>query len=223
MPRRQPRKPTTPFGVIVFSKSGKVSRRLELLSTNKDEQQSQVAQRFCEGLRKSYRLEAGDASPVAGTFPDAMISVDGKPIDLEITEIVQSRDFELPPIPLTPEQRALLGRYTPDPKPNVQLDEAKRRTSLWRAIDGKLKKNYPTGGARPLWLLVFSTSPAIETLYIQDGVLRVGEPLRIARLVLAVRGPGPFQQIWFTNLLTRPVRVWPPGMDGRQVAPEAPT
>jgi len=86
--------------------------------------------------------------------------------------------------------------------------------SLWRAIERKLQKRYSPGSpARPLWLLIFSTSPCIETLYIRAGRLMVGRPLAVARMVLHAQGAGPFSQVWFTNLVTRPVRVWPPGAD----------
>jgi hypothetical protein len=73
-----------------------------------------------------------------------------------------------------------------------------------------LDKHYAPDRDAATWLLVFTTSPHILTITSRGGMSAIEEPLRRARELAASRSIEPFSEIWFSNLLTRPVRVCPP-------------
>ena len=52
MAKMKPSKPTQPYGVINFSKSGKVKKEMFVLSGEKEKQELGVAQVFVQGLKK---------------------------------------------------------------------------------------------------------------------------------------------------------------------------
>ena len=58
-------------------------------------------------------------------------------------------------------------------------------------------------------LLVFTTDVLYETEYYSLGQLQTSPALNFARDSLNKQERHAFEQIWFSNLQTRPVLVWP--------------
>lgn len=204
-----PRKPTSPFGYIAFSKSGRVTKVMHQLSEVKEEQEMQVSSNFVEAynsLNLGPKLE--NLCQLGQRDHDAIVYMRGVSIQLQITELVaRSYTFEMN------DDDYNSGRFTEavqlsyGSKPH-RIDPTLRDEALWRAIEKKIAKSYspPQNGA--LWLIVFSNDVLYKTEYIDAGVPAISKALHIARTNLTF-GAGPFAEVWFTNLQTRPVRVWP--------------
>jgi hypothetical protein len=220
MPSRQHEKPTTPFGFVAFSKDGTVDISLSTLPKVKDDQEAEVIRRFAHDLTCHYGLSVSDIMMLPERDHDASMTINGQHVVLQITEIWQ-RGFELPPgspDPGNPNAIGYLSAINHLPAVNdhstiinvaIQLDSSKMNDAIRRAIEKKLDKHYAPDGDTT-WLLVFTTSPHLLTETFRDGEHVIEEPLRRAREFMAGRSPDPFSQIWFTNLITRPVRIWPP-------------
>jgi hypothetical protein len=80
------------------------------------------------------------------------------------------------------------------------------------AIEWKLEKLYAKSDSETLWLVVFCTSTYLQPEYYEGGRLRVSAALIEARKYLQALPNCVFDEIWYTNLLTRPVRIWPEGI-----------
>lgn len=92
-----PRKPTNPFGHIDFSKSKRLTKHMEQLSHVKEDQELQVVERFVESYN---RMDIGPAitgiQPLAQDDHDAVASMDGIPLQIQVTELVeQMYTFEM--------------------------------------------------------------------------------------------------------------------------------
>ena len=88
------------------------------------------------------------------------------------------------------------------------------RTCLTRAIQRKLDKHYSKPDSETLWLVMFCTSTYLLTEYYDAGQLKVSDALVEARRYLRSLRDCIFDEIWYTNLQTRPIRVWP--VEGEQ-------
>lgn len=88
-----------------------------------------------------------------------------------------------------------------------RIDREKRDRALGELIEKKLDKNYSTNPSLPLWLIVFSTF-TYSTEYYENGHLQSSEALRFARTIIDNRTQIAFDQIWFTDLICRPVEIW---------------
>lgn len=205
-----PRKPTQPFGHLAFSKSGRVKKEMQLLSDVKEAQELQVAASFVEAYN---RLALGSAISNLKSLDendhDASALLNGLPLEFQVTELVE-RSYT---IEMTKEEydagvftEAVQLNYGARPR---RVDQALRDEALWRAIDKKLAKSYARPADGSLRLLVFSVGALYPTEYISGGVFMVSPALALARRELATSGIAPFTAVWFTNLQTRPVRVWP--------------
>lgn len=205
-----PQKPTQPFGYIAFAKSGRVTKHMDQLSGIKEQQELQVAVKFVDAYN---RLQLGpsitDVEPLEQNDHDAIAFMNGLPLQIQVTELVQrAYTFEMT------QEEYDGGKF----KEAVQLgygarphciDTALRDEALWRVIENKLNKSYSVPARGALLLLVFTTDTLYHTEYVNAGVPTVSAALQHARNMLAALGRGPFSHVWFTNLQTRPVRIWP--------------
>jgi len=202
-------KPTDPFGYIAFPKSGEAEVSLSKLPTVKDDQEAEVAQIFTEQLTRLFGCTVSDLSRLDERGHDASMVINGQCVVLQITEIRQ-KEFELPPGSPDPGNPKSIGFFSAVSNAAIQLDTSKMNDAIRRAIERKLDKHYAPDRSAATWLLVFTTSQHILTEISCDGELVIEEPLRRAREFAAGRSLSPFSEIWFSNLVTRPVRIWPP-------------
>ena len=102
-------------------------------------------------------------------------------------------------------REATQGAYGARPR---RVDVAWRDRALADLVSQKIAKSYAKPANCELWLVVFTTMHYL-TEYVESGVLRVSEALRLARARLQGTTSAPFDEVWITNLRTRPVRIWP--------------
>lgn len=209
MKKNQPRKPTVPFGSIVFGDDGSVRRSISKLPETKVAQELEVANRFCELLRKYQGLDVSAPISLDEFGHDAAITVMGISVQLQITEI-SPREFELPPGSPNQGDPKAIGFFSATSTFATSLDIDALNESVLNAIRRKIEKHYVREVHTKLWLLVFSTSPFIKMEHFKDGELKIGEPLRRARAYFDSNPWLPFDEVWFSNLQLRPVRVLPP-------------
>jgi hypothetical protein len=88
-----------------------------------------------------------------------------------------------------------------------RIDEELRDQALTDVITKKVKKSYARTPGLPTWLVVFSTTHYL-TEYVQYGEIQTSEALRRARDYLSACSRSVFQEVWFTDLQTRPIEVW---------------
>lgn len=205
-----PRKPTRPFGHIAFSKDGKVSKEMRQLSEIKEVQELEAVSTFAD-LFNSLEAERQirDITQLEQNGQDFSVRIGSTTVEIQLTELVnRSYLFEMS------QAEYDAGRF----KETVQLEYGKqplrvdpllRDKALWALIAKKIAKSYSPPANADLWLLIFTTDTFYLTEYVAAGVPTVSPALQFARAQLAALGPGPFKEIWFTNLETMPVRVWP--------------
>lgn len=205
------RKPTRPFGRIAFAKDGRVSKEMRQLSAVKESQELEAATFFVESFNA---LQAGreiaDLRQLEQDAHDFSACVGESPLQIQLTELGdRSYTFEMS------DEEYNSGRF----KEAIQLEYGKRPLrvnpelhdrALWATISKKLAKSYSAPSHGELWLLIFTTNVSYMMEYVNAGVPAVSLALQHARDQLASEGARPFAEVWFTNLQTRPVRVWPP-------------
>ncbi len=91
----------------------------------------------------------------------------------------------------------------------LAVDNARLNTSIKRSIQRKIEEPYMESDHETHWLLIFSTSSYPETDCCVRGHKRDSEPVSIARDYLKNHDPILFNQIWYSNPVTIPVRIWP--------------
>lgn len=204
-----PRKPTSPYGHLVFAKDGSVGRRMFQLSGDKKTQEEQVAQRFLE-LFGGYVLDepVTNLRPLPENDHDFAVTVGGANVILQITELVDRMyTFSMT------EEEYRAGRWScvylvPGEAVPRRLDEGLRDDALAAVIQHKLQKMYAKPEQSMLWLVVFTTAH-YSTEFMRGGVLQVSEGLARARRTLNEYPSVPFSEVWFSDLQSRPVKVWP--------------
>jgi hypothetical protein len=203
-----PKKPTSAFGNLVFSKDGRVRRNVFRLSTDKAMQEQEAVQRFVVSFNNIDAVRRiTNVVQLPERDHDFSAQVAAAPIQIELTELVE-RSFVFP---MTVEE--LKTRKGPiviagSGTSLRRLDEERRDQALTDLIARKVGKSYSSTSETPTWLVVFSTSQ-YATEYVSAGQLMVSEALRRARAYLSAQARTPFQQVWFTDLQSQPIQVWP--------------
>lgn len=181
-----PKKPNQPFGTINFSKDGKVRPDIEQLSEDRVKQEKGAIDIIAEQFGRTGR-------PITNIIQlpepdhDFRATCEGNPVIIQLTELV-SRNFHDPVTFL--------------------VDLEAESVALSNSISCKLDKHYAKPKASKFWLVIFSTY-AYATEYWQGGVKKFTHGLVNARGILASRSDNPFDEIWFSNLVTSPVRIFP--------------
>jgi hypothetical protein len=183
---------------------------MEQLSGVKEVQELQVATKFVEALNGlGLGPEITDLRPLGQFGHDAAALVAGVPLEIQLTELVdRTYIFEMTAEEYGAGKFIEAVQLSHGARPH-RIDPVLRDEALWRVIEKKLNKSYTTPRVGSLWLLVFSTNVLYSTEYVEAGVPTVSIGLKLARTKLAASGSGPFAEVWFSNLQTRPVRVWP--------------
>lgn len=181
-----PKKPTQPFGAMIFSKNGKVKPDTKKLSEDRTEQEKGAINIIADQFRRMGRPII-DVKQLPESDHDFEASCDGKRVIIQLAELV-SRNF-----------------HDPD---TFILDTAAEAAALTNVISGKLNKHYARPNGSEFWLVIFSTYP-YATEYWQGGVRKVSEGLMNVRKMLTGCTDNSFDEIWFSNLQTNPVKIFP--------------
>lgn len=207
---KKPRKPTDPFGHIAFGKSGSVTKHMSQLSHEKEEQEVGVMEHFITAFNQlSGQVQISSLEQLAEAGHDFVALLNDSRITIQVTELVEL-DYAKP-IPEEEYNKGIYNQYIQKTSGEIPwaVDKILLASSLRRSIEKKIKKNYAKADSEIMWLLVFCTSPYVLTEYVQGGQHMISETLAEARKYLAEVNICVFDEIWFTNLQTRPVRVWP--------------
>lgn len=204
------RKPTEPYGYIAFSKNGKVKKQMFQLSHDKEEQEVGVIEHFLKALpSKDPDLNIIGHEQLPEADQDFVLRCDEGEIYVQVTEIVE-REYAFP----ISKAEYNAGHYSHfiQKKPGEipwAVDIGRRDASIKRAIERKINKHYAKSANQILWLLIFCTSSCLTTEFWEGGQKRMSKSLTSAHEYLRTLNRMVFDQIWYTNLLTSPVRIWP--------------
>jgi len=207
---RKPRKPTEPFGYAVFGKNGTVSKTIFQLSSEKKNQEKEAMDNFIKGItRIKPNLKIINMKQLQEADQDFLLETSIGSITIQLTELVLL-DYAKP---LSEEEyrKGHHDAYILKESGSIPwaVDSRRRDSALIRIIEKKLSKHYSKPSSGNFWLVIFSTSPCLETEYHQGGKLMQGMPLIAAREYLNSLPSCIFDQIWFNNLITNPVQIWP--------------
>jgi hypothetical protein len=207
-----PRKPTRPFGWIVFSKDGGVSKEMRQLSGVKESQELEAAVHFVDAFNTlATGRTISDLRQLEQDAHDFSARVGEAPLQIQLTELVdRSFTFEMSDAEYDSGRFSEAIQLGYGQRPH-RIDPELRDQALWALISKKLSKSYSAPSQAELWLLVFTTNVSYMMEYVNAGVPKVSRALQHARDQLASIGAKPFVEVWFTNLQTRPVKVWPLG------------
>ena len=128
---------------------------------------------------------------------------------LQVAEIAE-RDFTFP----ISRAEYDSGRYshfiakTPGETP-LAVDSNRLSTSIQRKVREQLEAQVSNTEHQMIWLLVYSTSGYPEVDCCVRGNKMAGEAVSMARDYLNNHEQVIFDQIWYTNLVTLPVRIYP--------------
>lgn len=216
--RKKPKKPTQPFGSIAFSPTGKMRKHVIVLSSDKAKQEQQVMEAFARLLKRSYhvpRIESWQS--LDGRDHDSSASTDDGEVEIQIAELVD-RSYCFP---ISREEYGLDGPWDEFvvKKSGVLpwgVDRIKKTAALLDLVIEKMRKNYAKPDDKALWLIVFTTGIHYNMENVEEGKHRQSDGLRLVQWYLREYGSGAFEEIWFTDLETRPVLSWP---EDRKVDP----
>ena len=181
------------------------------LSSDKEQQETAVVETFLDALsRYSIYTDILGYSKLPEADHDFVLNCkDGSDILLQVTEIVE-RDYAFP-ITKADYNSGIYNHFIHKGSDQIPwaVDTNRISTSIQRRIEGKILKHYSKSEHETLWLLIFSTSIYPEVDVCVRGNKRDSEAVSIAHDYLNSLDHIVFDQIWYTNLMTTPVRIWP--------------
>jgi hypothetical protein len=209
MARKSPKKPTAPFGYLNFSKSGRVEKRMFQLPHDKGGQELEVMNKFAEQVGKlsdGYQVTAITSLPEKDQ--DFLLQTSDGEITVQLTELVV-REFATP----ISSEEYNSGRFASVISHQngelLRVDKERRDSSIRQAIEKKVAKNYAKCAGEILDLIIFSTSSYLLTVYYSGGQRRESVAFRTAQNYAATLENHPFDRIWYFNMVTNPVKIWP--------------
>lgn len=208
--KRKHRKPTEPFGYLAFGKNGTVRKHMSQLPDEKEPQEIAVMQRFVEGV-SSLRSDLTICSfaPLPEADHDFRLITSKGDVTVQLTELVErdyAKTIAKEEYKIENYQLYIQKEYGAMP---LAVDPQRLRTSLKRSIEKKVEKHYAKTSPEVWWLVIFCTSPYVRTEYFESGQPKVSDVLVEAREYLRTVPNCVFDEIWYANPLTRPVRIWP--------------
>ena len=87
------------------------------------------------------------------------------------------------------------------------VDNELRDSALARAIESKVKNNYKKVENEILWLVIFSTTSFLQVEWYEDGQRLESKALTAARDYIANAQGFIFNEVWFTNPESEPVKI----------------
>ena len=210
MRRKPPKKPTSPYGYVSFSPDGKVKKHSFQLSEVKEEQEEGVIQSFASHFPSDVNnLAIHGYLQLPEEDQDFLLNTSEGEITIQVTELVELEYT----IEITKDEYDS-GKYSNYLSAGagqipLAIDERKRDMAIKTAIAKKIEKRYAKSKTETLWLLIFSTSAYLTTVYSQGGKTRTSRAYEQAVDYVAQEDGCVFDEIWYFNMVTRPVRVWP--------------
>lgn len=210
MAKSKPRKPTESFAHIAFGKDGTVRKNMHTLSSEKETQELEAIHFFKEGLgKKSPGLFIQKIGKLPEYGHDFSLDTSNGHVTVQLTELVERAYAR----PLTAEEdgKCLYKEYIAKEYGAIPwgVDTEQRDAALYRAIEKKIERKYAKELGEQLWLVVFTTSTYYLVEYSEASVLRQSPALLMAREYLQKLQQPVFDEVWFTNLQTVPIRIWP--------------
>lgn len=188
-----------------FSKD-KVSRETLTLSSEKERQELEAITLFVGLFNELNARQLSGLVPLEQDDHDFSAKVDGALVNIQLTELVDRlwiRDSPPPGQSLGRLQIHLVGTGT------NYVDVPALDDALRGLIETKMNKHYAKPERGAFWLVVFCTGSYVLE-HISEGKLVQTQALELARNFLkTLTAPMPFDEIWFTDLQTVPIQVWP--------------
>ncbi len=158
--------------------------------------------------RKLYTGITGYRKPLEGG-QGYMINTREGDISLQVTQIAD-RDFAFP-ISRADYKSGRYSHFISKPSEEIPwaVDLNRRDTSIQRLIQAMLQDHEAMSDPIACWLLVFSTSGYPEIECCVRGSSRDSDAVSMARDYLNKCERIAYDQIWYSNLVTLPVRIWP--------------
>lgn len=180
------------------------------LSSDEEKQEISVVENFISTLsERNLCKDINGWSKRSEDDRDFVLQSHNGDILLQISQVAE-RDFAFP----ISRAEYDSGRYrqfiarAPGEIP-LAVDNTRLNTSIRRSIQKKLEKPNRESAHETSWLLIFSNSAYPEIDCCVRGHKRDSEPVSIAREYLKRHDPILFDQIWYSNPVTIPVRIWP--------------
>ena len=202
-----PRKPTSPFGALSFSRDGQVTRQVTKLSEFKTIQEKEVMNIFQRQFNNDNPTrQIIDIKDLPENDQDFLMTMDGRSVLVQLTELSTFEYY----VKITQDEYES-GRWTSFALKGGEtipyaIDTDKMVNALRKVIEKKINKNY-SKGREEMWLLVFTTDSGYLTEYIESGQRKESLGIKIARDYVSKLDSNIFKEIWFTNLQTRPIKI----------------
>lgn len=173
---------------------------------NKEQKETgpvEIFLKFVKATRPELEIDGG--------FPDGnddfVIKSAKSPITVQLTELVE-RDFVLK------KESDKLNRRADREFIHVSyghmpwvIDNDLRDSALARAIESKVKINYAKGEDENLWLVIFSNTSFLQAESIEEGQRIASQALLSARDYIDNAQDFIFDEVWFINPESEPVRI----------------
>lgn len=205
--RREPKKPTRPYGYVSFPRRGPEERHLTNLPDHKDAIEREIGRKFVTALNR-----LGSKADFQAQLPeddhDFIIEVDGKRIVVQAAEL-SDRAY----LTELTEHEYREGRYRFEcfelhEGKMYGVDTRRRNRAAIDVIEGKLAKRY-SKPSDAFWLLLWTTASLLGPIQVQSGATTFIPAVLEAQAALAPIGSHPFDEVWYFYPDLRPARIWP--------------
>lgn len=197
--KREHKRPTTPFGFIVFSKDGKVRSEITTLPDTKDAQEIELGRLFVQALYERYGRLLVDLKQLDERGHDLHAREANSSIEIQVAE---ARLESLSEVDCTHPDVVVIV-----PRPGRQL--CVKRHDYWSivaaAIEGKIKKHYAKLQSSRLFLVVVDMSGS--SIFLRPEVLQTAKEALL-------REKHSFDEVWCMSPTTPPCpsfleQLWP--------------
>lgn len=202
------KKPTQEFGYVAFYKDGRKASRTFKLAEEKELQEKGALELFIDKFNISFpNRQIKEFVQLQENDQDFLIKTSKIEIEIQLTELTD-RSF----LTLLSSSDYNNGDWNvsilKSPNEHYKVNTQKLDNTLVELIRKKINKNYSKNEKIPLWLVIFTTSFYL-TEYWQYGKLHKTNGLLNAQEYLNSLQSVIFDEIWFTDLKTMPVKIWP--------------
>jgi hypothetical protein len=183
---------------------------MDKLSSDRETQQLEAATKFAAGLADRVSgLSVLRIRQLPEASNDFVFETTRGEVTVELTELVETEYAR--PISQQEYDQGLFTEYLGKEYGAIPwgIDPKKRDAALSRLVQKKCARGYSKAATEKMWLVVFTTTAYYWLERHNDGVLEQSAALLEARKYLGTLPHIVFDEIWFTDLLTSPICVWP--------------
>lgn len=180
------------------------------LSSDKEQQKTRVVENFISILSEhNLCKDINGWSKLSEDDRDFILHTHNGDILLQVSQIAEE-DFAFP-ISRAEYNSGRYHQFITHAHGEIPLavDNARLNTSIKRSIQRELEEPYMQSDHEIHWLLIFSTSAYPEIDCCVRGRKKDSESVSMARDCLKKYDSILFDQIWYSNPVTIPVRIWP--------------